>query len=243
MELPVKVGNQLIARSPMELEKAHDVLLDWCEGRIAEAKQALKQEEEALEIAQSKHWNLRGIKSRIRREKGLVLFYGKIKQAVEAGYFLVPNFAMDVFAIRTSKARPRGGVHVSRGSWARAGSFPQNAERLPLGEGEYQSPDPAVASETDKEKNEKGELVKVVESWPDEWAPPDFPFQLATPAVMTKTGEAMALKLFDEVGIARDEWDTGNRSDPMILGRLRDPRPNRIGVTFFIAWGLDLRSL
>ncbi len=229
----VTTDKQLIARTPAELTHAHGELVKWCDQRIAEHQRTQADEEESLAIAQERHWRRSSFKSRIKRAEKLVLFYQKVRKALEAGYFLVPNFQMDVFAIRTKRTKPRGGVKVSTGRYPSIDDFTQNAEQLPAGEGEYKDPDPIVSYEKTGEGDEKA-----ISSWPEKWEDPAFPFELASPAVMTRTGESMAVKLFDEVGIARDGWG-GGRGDPMILGRFTDPRPNRIGVTFFIAWGMD----
>jgi hypothetical protein len=68
---------------------------------------------------------------------------------------------------------------------------------------------------------------------------PDFPFALVKPAVLDATQRAMALKVFDTIGVVQN--DSGR--DPIMVGQLLDPRGNGRLVTFFIAWWLDTSTL
>jgi len=58
-------------------------------------------------------------------------------------------------------------------------------------------------------------------------------YVIAKPALMSKTAEAMALKIFDEIGVAVDT--KGRKSDPVIIGRIKNPR-QRPDLSFFIGW-------
>jgi len=67
----------------------------------------------------------------------------------------------------------------------------------------------------------------------------DFPVSVVKPSILKATQQAMALKLFDQMGIVQNQ--VGN--DPIVVGQLLDPRGNRRCVTFFVAWWLDTASL
>jgi hypothetical protein len=143
-----------------------------------------------------------------------------------------------VFAIRTSARRPRGGVVES--TWNR---FVQEAQLLPVGEGEYVNPNPIVYQQQHERPNAKGEKVTVTTRWPTEYRDITFPVAIARPEILTQAGQAMALKVFDEVGVAVNTRRWSGKSDPILLGHLRNPVRGRPGVTCFLGWYFDLRAL
>jgi hypothetical protein len=49
----------------------------------------------------------------------------------------------------------------------------------------------------------------------------------------------MALRVFDEMGTVTNQ----SGRDPIVVGRLLDPRGNRRCTTFFVAWWLDTATL
>ena len=70
---------------------------------------------------------------------------------------------------------------------------------------------------------------------------PDFPVVLVKPVVLDATRRAMALRIFDRIGVV-----TGRKQDPIVVGEIIDPRTNlrwshrsQRRVTFFIAWWLN----
>jgi hypothetical protein len=69
----------------------------------------------------------------------------------------------------------------------------------------------------------------------------EFPIAAAQAEVMTATQEAMALKVFDAIGICPPQ----RKGDPLIIGQIMMPgtRWSRKTVSFLIAWHLDLRTL
>lgn len=169
-------------------------------------------------------------------------FYEKILAALKAGYAIIPNFQMNVFAIRTKAKAPR--------SESRAGQynqFPQRAQLLTQGEGAYVSPQPLVVTTKTKDKDGQGrDVERYFQSPDDEFQDVEFPIALAKPQLMSRVGEAMAAKLFDEVGVAVDTWNRnrgGGHGDPVLLGRLLNPRTNRPSVSFFLGWYFDPSKL
>jgi hypothetical protein len=70
----------------------------------------------------------------INRTTKRVLYYEKIKAAVEAGYLIVPNFPIDVFAVRVKRAKQREATATYE---YRADYKTAKAELLPAGEGRY----------------------------------------------------------------------------------------------------------
>lgn len=72
----------------------------------------------------------------------------------------------------------------------------------------------------------------------------NFPLALAKPVLMERAAAAMGRKLFDEIGVAVDTQWRGRRSgDPIILGRIRNPRRGRPDITFFVGWYFDPTNL
>jgi hypothetical protein len=54
----------------------------------------------------------------------------------------------------------------------------------------------------------------------------------------------MALRVFDEIGQVRNDGQTiRSKADPILVGRLRDPRKGHVGATFFLAWWVHTRDL
>lgn len=242
--LQESTGYQLVAIDRPQLETAHAKMIDWAkemQSRVAVEKAG---EEENLRIAEERKWATTHFKKRIA---GLVrqgIFYEKIEAALRAGYVIVPNFEMTVFGIRTTADSPRSVVQEN--SWARnATSFEQQSQRLPAGEGEWKNPLPTVHTEQQTTTNEKGVKSTTHLQWAEEFRDFDFPIALAKPVLMNRTAEAMALKVFDEVGVAVDtmsKWRGNRRGDPFILGRIRNPR-QRADITFFIGWYFDPTNL
>lgn len=228
----VQTDGPLVACDPAEMATAQKGLLEWARQmreKIAAETEELRQ---AHEIAARNRWGSRSVLvNQIKRAERRMEFYAKIGSAVEAGYLIVPNFDMDVFAIRTKARVPRGG-------WATHRQQDQVAGFLPEGEGENVSPHAVYEHDTQLVKNYKGEEVRQDIWRPESFEDVDFPMEVARPVIMERTAEALRLKLFDEMGIARDS-KLIRRGDPMILGRLRNPRSTRPDATFFIAWMFD----
>lgn len=226
----------LVALSPADMAPAQRELSTWCDQKVAAVKTELRDLETNLELATEHGWKHTSVVTSINRAQKRVLFYEKIKAAVDAGYLIVPNFPVDVFAVRVQRAKPRETVSDSK--W---GGFRASAELLPAGEGRYVDESLVYRDESSVEKLPDGKerLHKryVMDSYDDV----DFPVVAVKPAVLAAAQRAMALKVFDEMGMVQNNA-SGRRGDPIIVGRLRDPRGQRV-VTFFVAWWLDTATL
>jgi len=157
-------------------------------------------------------------------------------KALEAGYQIIPNMPLQLFAVRTDrKSVPWKLVSYQSG-------VPDiDAKALPEGKGKWVNPVPFVRSQ--ETKDEKGNAITkwFADSIDEEI---DFPLAMAKPQIMEATSRAMALNIFDEFGILPDN----QRGDPMILAQIIDPRPQSYAslkkrVTFLIGWHLDTRIL
>lgn len=229
----------LIAVDRPQLEAAHAKMIGWAHVQIATVQAEKKAEEELLAVAKERKWATAPFKRRIAIMDRRIVFYQKIEEALRAGYVIVPNFQMEIFAIRTKAQTPRGRVQQGRHN-----RFFQSAQLLQAGEGEYRDPNPLVHTEVDRVDDGKGGKKENISQWPDHFDPEiHFPIALAKPALMQRTATAMASKLFDEIGVAvNSSWSGRMTGDPIILGRIRNPR-QRADMTFFIGWYFDPTDL
>lgn len=236
----------LVARDPAELERAHGAMKLWASGMVEQMKSETAEHLAAYEIARKNKWASARLQRLHRLSVRRQLFYEKTVAALGAGYMVVPNFQMDTFMVRTSKAAPTGSYFSS---WHNSDPdrLQQAAEQLPQGQGQNRNPIPDAAPyRSDTLTVSDGSKTTQHEHRPlRHWRPIEFPVALAKSAVMSDAAKAAGLKLFDEMGIAHDKaWQSRPRKgDPMILGRLLNPRPNASDLTFFIAWAIDLTRI
>jgi hypothetical protein len=237
---PRPVAHDFVALSPAEMTTAHDGMRRWAESKVREMKAEVKEFQEEAAIARENKWRSGGFERHAKIAQSRLRFYQKIIDALNAGYIVVPNFAMTAFAIRTAAEAPRGGNETYTWSVPR---FEQQAQPLPSGEGRYVNPVPSketwqVQGAPDKE----GKPTTHNLASPDDYVDVVFPLAVAKPQIMAAAGQAMALKVFDEIGMT-DEWHNSRRGDPIVLGRLLNPRRNSPSVTFFIGWYFDARRI
>jgi hypothetical protein len=235
-ELSAPESPVLIALNRPQLEAAHAKMIAFVRGRRARLVADREEEEAALNVALKNKWAVKRHHAALDRMKKKVTFWDKIEAALLEGFVILPNFELNVFAIRTKAKKPRGGQ--LSGQYNR---FFQTAQLLPQGEGRYVSPEPFT--ETSSSTVKDGERTReVFTQWPTEFDDVDFPVVMAKPALMTAAGDAMAKKLFDEVGVAVDSRHSGRRSgDPVLIGRIRNPAgPD---VSFYLGWYFDPTAL
>lgn len=228
----------LIATTPTAVTAAHDDAAKWARLKMHEVRLELAVERENLKSAERAKWATKPFKRNIAKLEARVTFYEKMVSAVDAGYHIVPNFYMSVFAIRTDAKRPIQKQRVQR-NWV-ANHFPQRPKALPAGDGRYVSPQASYIHWKEFRTDNDGKDYQVNVSRSADLEMPDFPMCMATPEILAVTERAQALAIFDEIGIARDQ-DPGC-GDPMILGRIRQ-KYSRPSLTFFIAWSLPLEKL
>jgi len=235
-ELPER---HLVALDRIQMETAHGQMLTWVAAKLKEVAREIHDNSHNLNVARERKWAMKPFQSRVALLQRRKLFYEKIGAALNQGFVIVPNFSMDAFAIRTKAKTPRG--NILNGRW---NTFVQPTQLLAQGEGRYCSPRPTVETATDEVVRE-GKTVNITSQWPVDFKDVDFPMALARPEIMTRAGEVLALKLFDEVGMA-DGVSGGNRrrtGDPILLGRLLNPRRFAQPVTFFLGWYFDPSAL
>lgn len=229
---------QLVARSPDQMQVAQQQLVDWFRAKVNSLRQEAADANDNLRIAEQNGFKIDPFKRQAAAAWRRVTFYEKCLAAAEAGYVVVPNFPVDVFAVRTTKQLPK----AEEKSWS--SSFPQPSDNSPVGQGRYVDREPYIASRKEKFHNDKGELLRTETYWrPTQFDESiEYPVSIAQPAVMTATAEAMARKVFDEIGCLPGRRAQG---DPIVVGRIcgRLGRSLPTVMSFLIAWYIDTREL
>jgi hypothetical protein len=231
----------VIARNPQEMAAAQASLVGWAERKIFAVAEEIQDFETNIGIAKANHWGTSALERALSRSRKMLEYYRKIKAALEAGYCIVPNFPVEVFAVRTTRNNPpRQLVHISADV-----SVKTNAP--PLGEGQYVDDAPlghevkkVVQNQYDPNKTEERRFWTSTTFAPDI----DFPFSLASPEVLDETAKAMLLKVFDDLGVL--PTSARRKSDPMVIGRIKDPRSttdDQRWVSFLVTWFVDTRAL
>jgi hypothetical protein len=76
------------------------------------------------------------------------------------------------------------------------------------------------------------------------WEDIEFQLAIAHPLVMDATAAAMAMKIFDRIGVVPQTARNGYRGDPIVLGQItRKEGYSTKTASFLIAWYLDPRTL
>lgn len=226
----------LVARNPVEMQQSQSSLADWLRAKIAEVETEGADYRDALATAVKNKWSQRGLRKAVSGAFFRKEFYEKTLAAVDAGFTIVPEFPIDVFAIRVDRDTPEGGIQTTR--YGKPSAEAETVDILPQGAGQYVSPTPKTVhwTETRKDQQEKEYTLALCE--PTALQPVEFPIRSARVEVMTATAEAMALKVFDEIGIC----PPSRKPDPLIIGRICMPRSAKV-VSFLIAWHLNLNEL
>lgn len=229
----------VFANNPADMVGAQRSLILWSARKIQAEKTDLAEAQRNLDAAKANKWSPAAWASQVKKIEKRVDFYRKIKMALEAGYYIVPPFPIDLFAIRTN-ASPR--YKWQDNNWR--DHHEQKARVLPAGAGRYVSPDPKLTRHNFMEDDGKGGTKAVAHWRPSDWQDVEFPFKLAKAEIMEATRAAMALKVFDQLGAL----PTHRAPDPIICGQILFPQApayysDRKAVTFFVSWWLDTRDL
>ncbi len=229
----------VFATTPAGMIGAQKSLILWCARKIKFEKTELAEAQRNYDAAKAHKWSPAAWAKEVKKHEGKIGFYRKIKMALEAGYYIVPPFPIDVFAIRTNKDRPRDKWQTNK--WR--DHHEQQTTVIPPGEGRYVSPDP-ILDRRDFAQSSKDGQTRMITHWrATEWKDADFPFKLAKAEIMEATRAAMALKVFDQMGAL----PTHRAPDPIICGQILFPQKPSYGerkaVTFFVSWWLDTKDL
>lgn len=240
----VPKGNELevSAATPLEMLDCQHALLAWIKRKIELVMQEAAELKAAFEHAVKSKWKSDTLKRHAALAWKRVSFYEKIQAALQAGYYIVPPFPVSVFAIRTDAKKPKRLWSIS--VWNDNDRREQQAKALPIGEGEYKNPEPLQVQESAGKADPQYPDKESIATWAEDFEQVEFPLSMAKPHIMDATTRAMALQVFDDIGILPQE---SRDKDPMIIGRIIDPNTapkwNPKVVCFVIAWHLDTRTL
>jgi hypothetical protein len=117
-----------------------------------------------------------------------------------------------------------------------------------VGEGEYRNPDPVVETTSHTYMEGQNKVTKF-NHFATEFDDIVFPFNMAKLEIMEATSRAMALKVFDDLGVMPKSGQSERNADPVIVGHIHLPHhsaafpASRPVVAFIIAWRLNVRDL
>jgi hypothetical protein len=247
MSTAVGVPSQsLVALSPAEVGPAQQQLRTWLVAKIRALGADLRDQRQNLAVAKASKWKHSGWQQAVTRTKQRMIYYAKLKAAVEAGYLIVPNFDLEVLAVRVLRETPPAAIHDTTSAYSRVETRTA-PELLPPGAGRYVDDCTTMTADTYLAKDPKTGLdVKHYVTRVADYATVDFPVQVIKPEVLDATRQAMARRIFDRIGLA-----TGRKSDPLVVGEIVDPRSMPLKgwrdparrVSFFIAWWLNTDTL
>lgn len=227
-----------------EMNLAQAKLITWAGKKIQKFEDEVKAAQENLDIAKKRKWAQEPFRRIVSSAQRKVEFYVKVKAALEAGYTIIPDVPMDIFAIRTTRKTPK---HNSTSGLAQYGTprvRDQESNTPPLGEGRYLSPQAFVETSEFNKTGSDGKPVKYINVRASEFESEiDFPFKMAKPSVLNATAKALGQKFFDELGAAPSR-NQGRRGDPMVIGRIfTGSGVHQKGISFLVSWFIDSKDL
>ncbi len=220
----------VLADNPDDMVQAQHELIGWAEQKIECCKSEVSDCEVVVSAIGDTELKSDSARRLLSKAKKRVEFYCKVKQALEAGYLIVPDLPSETVAIRVNRKRPRHRKSDSR--W----SLTQAPEDLPAGEGRYVSPDPLFDTIKRETKPDQREVTL--------YCPTEFqeevalPVQFMKPAVIKRAGICMENKIFDEIAVCLDSGP-----DPILLGILNDASRHGRRLCFLVAWFVDTADL
>jgi hypothetical protein len=242
----------VLARSPQEMEVAQRGLLKWADKRLARLALAVDEAKENLAIAATRKWKREPWIVQVKKAEAHVVFYTKVRAALAEGYCIMPDLPIQILAVRTNRKRPSKQTTRSDYGNPEAHLADVTPPGLPAGEGRYvdNKVDFTRWSTTKKDERGNDHITNHARAagFDEEF---DFPMRLVKPQVLDDTGRALALKIFDEIGIL-PATNTGARasamatSDPVVVGRIirkTGPYNKRQVLTFLISWWIDTSQI
>lgn len=227
--------NAVIALNPQQMAEAQATTISWILAKLKSAQEDFDVAEGLASTLRTYGLRVEPAERQMDKAKRRITYYEKVRAALDAGYYIIPPFDIQVFAIRTDRKVPNS--QAGDASWGRD----QNARALPIGVGRYVNPVPVVRKiGTEPRLNHDKTTTREVTifantDWRDEL---DMPVRALKPQVIEATGQALQLKIFDALGIA----PAYRSADPIIAGQIK--RPDGKGeLTFFVAWWLDKGDL
>lgn len=239
----IEPTHHLVALNAAEMEAAKSGMQEFLRRKLAEIEAEIAMAEAQVDRAKQYKLKASTFAGILQRQKSKHLYYGKLLAASEAGYVIVPDMPVDVFAIRVKRLEPAAKSVTETGQTYKPhpNVADETEQRLSVGDGRYESP---VQLQTIDRREEKdavtGKVIKhIATATATGWCSIEFPLAVAHPVVMDAVQHAMALKIFDRIGMV-----SRGSGDPIILGQItrKEGWSTRI-ASFLIAWYLDPRTL
>lgn len=235
-----------VAVNATEMKESRSKIRLFLDNKVAEIGLELAEITAALETAKLRKWATQPLKNQVTRIAKRKLYYDKLLAAVDAGFTIVPNMDVDVFAIRVKSDTPKWSYDSGSSKHGFRGASPsvpdEKEDHLPVGEGNYQSSRVDFHERNSITGEGENKLYHVGQTC-DGYQDIDFPLAAAHPIVMDETNRAMVMKIFDRIGIV-PQTHRRLRGDPIILGQIvrKDGYTEKV-ASFLIAWHLDFRTL
>lgn len=230
-------GGMITALSPAGMEVAQQNLIALCDQKVEAEKLEIADLERTIAEAQKVGLNDAAWKRRLGKARAKMMFYRKVKGALLQGFYIVPPFPVQHFAIRTKRDWPKRRHTPTTSHWS--SDFVQEAQRLDVGEGEYRNPFPVKESHSVSVQKPDGKVVAEVRWNAGEWDHLEFPFKLVKPEVIAAVGKALTAKIFDALGVLPNY----KTPDPLVIGQIFPPHRPHDPVCFFVAWWMDPKDL
>lgn len=237
----------LMATNPYMMGKAQKQLIAWAERKIASLQIEAKDHLDNLTIAKKNKVRTDAYARYLDKTTKKIEFYEKVKAALVAGYCVIPDMDVELFAIRTTRKNPKANTRNTESEvegWQHHPTVAdQESNRPALGDGRYVDVRPFTKTKKNYFTSTKSgkEMLQRVTSASDFDETVDFPFKLAKPAILETAVQAMALKAFDEIGVLPR---TRRQPDPVVVGRVTFKDGYRVTrFNFLIAWFLDTKDL
>lgn len=230
----------VVAITQEQFSTARDRLMALCDANIAEHQQIATELAESIEHARRNKWRMGGMTRALANAKKTVVYYENARAALEAGYMLMPNLDADVFAVRVNTSGP--GAVTESAPWATPVPTTTADKAIPAGEGRYVSDETAGEQWKEITKDEKGNERVRHYAMSTDYLPVEAPLVATRPVLLNAAAQAMALKVFDEIGIVG--VNRRSRSgDPMLVGRIVHPARKGRRLSFFLAWWFNPEDL
>lgn len=234
-EIGIDAGERVAyfsASNSEDMAKAQSGLSAWLTRKIKEVRKELYEVRQSLKVAKERKWSSAPFQRQMNRIQSMSKYYCKLLAAVDAGYVLVPEFPVDIFAVRLNR---------SNTGW---GTGPLESDKLEVADGRY----------VNAEAKKRLVGIEPNQFWRnDEFQEVTFPLVAAKPHIMQATAEAMEKKIFDEVGIVTGTSTYGPKrsatintyGDPLIIGVIKANKRGYVEKRchFLIAWHVNVEDL
>lgn len=255
----------LTAINPAEMQAAQGDLKAWLEQKLAILARDIVEANAALNEARRNGWTTTSFTAARNRAVDDETFYYKVLVAVEAGHTIIPEFPIQVFAIRRHEPDRAHSVtyHGAVTPSTTGSGQPAESDCAPAGAGEYRNPQPWLSSSVMENKAPGAQERKeprwytTVHRSSHPTGPITFPPFMARAPIMKATAKAMKEKVFDQIGVCspvvadvaaaarRADTQARRAGDPLIIGQILHKRvgSKQKCVSFIIAWYLNLDEL